>query len=252
MAALPRDLHYQIAARMRYNDPDPSRMGSTTCHNSVPWQRANLVRAVPLPEGRVCGASCGADGGSHALKCKIAGGVQQRHDNARDIMGAWLTENGIASQLEQRVPAWDTATEHAILDVAYNDAVAGRRYVDLAVVAGSTHVDVAPDVRVARHEKFKHKRYPGPALVPFVVDVRGAWGAEALAWLKDIKPQLQVPDKDAAVAVLKYRLAASIQSSVADAVIRSATDTRRPRDPPQRPGPPLIAGAPPGPLLQHL
>ena len=175
-----------------------------------------------------------------------------RHNRIRDVLAEWLKSQGIGVNTEQAVPAWDTPTERAFLDVAYNDAVAGRRYVDLAIVAGSTHVNVAPDVRVARHEKFKHKRYTGPALVPFVVDVRGAWGAEALAWLKDIKPQLQVPDKDAAVAVLKYRLAASIQSSVADAVIRSATDTRRPRDPPQRPGPPLIAGASPGPLLQHL
>ena len=138
------------------------------------------------------------------------------------------------------------------MDVAYHDVVQGCRYVDLAILAGSTHVNVAPDVRVARHEQVKHKRYPGPALVPFVVDVRGTWGVEALAWLKDVKPQLQVPNKEAAAAVLKYRLAASIQSSVADAIIRSATDTRRPRDPPHRRGPPVIAGAPSGPLLQPL
>ena len=59
-------------------------------------------------------------------------------------------------------------------------------------------------------------------------------------------------DKDAAIASLKYRLASSIQSSVADAVIRSSTDTRRPRDPPLRPSPPIITGAPPRPLQQHL
>ena len=150
------------------------------------------------------------------------------------------------------MPAWDTPRERAILDIAYNDAVAGRRYIDLAIIAGSTHVNVAPDVRLARHEKYKHRRYPGPALIPFVVDVRGAWGAEALAWLKDIKPQLRVADKDAAIAALKYRLAAFIQSSVADAVIRSATDTRRPRGPPCRPSPPLITGAPPQALQPPL
>ena len=89
-------------------------------------------------------------------------------------------------------------------------------------------------------------------MIPFVIDVRGAWGAEARAWIKDIKPQLQVADKDAAIATLKWRLASCVQSSVADAVIRSTTDTRRPRDPPPRPGPPIITGAPPQPLQPRL
>ena len=147
---------------------------------------------------------------------------------------------------------WDTAKQRAFLDVAYQDVVQGSRYIDLAVLAGSAHVNVAPAVRVARHELKKHVRYPGPSLVLFVVDVRGMWGVEAKAWLKDIKPQLQVPDKDAAAAVLKYRIAASIQSAVADSILRSATDTRRPRNPPSRGGAPIITGAPSGPLLQPL
>ena len=37
---------------------------------------------------------------------------------------------------------------------------------------------------IARRERRKHARYPGPELVPFVVDVRGRWGREAEAWLK--------------------------------------------------------------------
>ena len=89
-------------------------------------------------------------------------------------------------------------------------------------------------------------------MIPFVIDVRGAWGKEALAWLKTIKPQMQVDDKSAALAVLKWRLAACIQSAVADSVIRSTTDARRPRDPPPRPAPPLLEGVPPPPLQPHL
>ena len=159
-----------------------------------------------------------------------------------------MKDVGIPVQTEQAVPAWDKPGERAVLDIAYFDAQGTQRYLDLAVIAARTHASVAPDIRLERHERYKHRRYPGPALVPFVIDVRGAWGSEARAWLKTIKPQLQVDDKTAAIAILKWRLAACIQISVADAVIRSTTDTRRPRDPPARPGPPIIEGAPPAPL----
>ena len=112
------DVHFQVAARMRYNDPNPW----TAC-NMPGGLRTNLARAVPGPPhpttaetcqnsdrrlGRVCGVWCKGDGGGHAINCKIGGGVQQRHDNSKNIFGSWLLENGVPPQLEQAVPAWDT------------------------------------------------------------------------------------------------------------------------------------------------
>ena len=234
------DIHYQTAARLRYNVPMPNPCGEDTCQNIVPRN------------GRVCGAWCRADKGAHAARCKIGGGVQQRHDNARDVFAKWMRDVGIPVQTEQAVPAWDKPGERAKLDIAYFDAQGTQRFLDLAIIASRAHASVAPDVRLERHERYKHRRYPGPALVPFVIDVRGAWGSEAQAWLKTIKPQLLVDDKNTAISVLKWRLAACIQISVADAVIRGTTDTRRPRDPPVRPNPPSFEGAPPPPLQPCL
>ena len=111
----------------------------------------------------------------------------------------------------------------------------------MAVVAGKIHANVAPAVRIVRHERKKHGRYPGPALVPFVLDVRGAWGKEAQAWLRDVTPQLHCEDKAGAVALLKWRIASTLQSAVADAALRCSTTTRRSRN--AVPAPPLRAAA---------
>ena len=173
--------------------------------------------------------------------------MQQRHDNARDTLAKWMREVGIPVSTEQQVPTWNKPNERAVLDIAYYDAQGRERYLDLAVIAPHNGRSLPPAVRLERHERTKHRRYPGPALVPIVIDVRGAWGPEARAWLKTIRPQLPVDDKPAAIATLQWRLAASIQSAVADAVLRSTTDTRRPRDPPAPSPPPAPDGARPAP-----
>ena len=103
------DTHYRMAARLRYNIPQPNPGGTSTCQNLA--HRA----------GHVCGVSCRDDYGAHAARCKHGGGVQQRHDNARDVLAKWLTEVGVPARTEQAVPAWRTSTERAVLDVAYFD-----------------------------------------------------------------------------------------------------------------------------------
>ena len=175
----------------------------------------------------------------HAVDCRIGGGVQQRHDGARDCVIAWMREMGLHPHKEQRVPAWDTARASAILDIAYLDAKTGTRYLDIAIVSGGTHANLPAATRIARHEQHKHTRYPGPALVPFVIDVRGMWGSEARAWLRDVKPQLSSPDPEEAIRLLKYRLSACIQGAVAEQVIRCATANKRERQAP----PPTAAEA---------
>ena len=226
------DPHFLVAARMRYGAADPVPRGSATCQNSA--QRT----------GRVCGAGCGGDGGQHSLVCKIGGGVQQRHDNVRDAILDWMKEFGLQPQAEQNVPEWGTPRERAVLDIAYTDSRGGRRYVDVAVVAGDTHCTLAPSVRTERHERKKHRRYPGPALVPFVLDVRGAWGKEALAWVRNLQPQIRADDRRAATDKLKWQVAAALQSAVADAATRSGAANKRHRH--EAPGAPAPAPAPVG------
>ena len=143
-----------------------------------------------------------------------------------------MKELGLSPWTEQAVPAWDTNKKKAILDIAYLDPRTGPRYIDVAVVAGNIHAHVEPKIRIERHEKLAHRRYPGPALVPFVMDIRGTWGREALSWVKDLKPFLPPQDRDRAFLSLRWRLSSSVQSSVADAILRSSTATRRPRPPP--------------------
>ena len=134
--------------------------------------------------------------------------------------------------LEQAVPQWDTQRAKAFLDIGYLDKHRGQRYLDIAVIAGGTHAAVPVATRLERHARAKRQSYPGAALIPVIIDVRGALGKEALARLKEIKPQIQAPDKEAAMAFLKWRLASSIQGSIADAVLRSTTSTRRERGTP--------------------
>ena len=229
------DAHVKVAMRLRYNVPEPNPGGTDTCRNCLPRQ------------GRICGSDCRCDGGAHALVCKLGGAVQQRHDDARDVLFNWLKDMGLHPWREQAVPAWDTPKKKAILDIAYCDPRMGVRYIDIAITAANVHADVPPDIRIQRHERFKRRRYPGPPLIPFVIDIRGAWGKEAIAWIKDLKPFLNTEDKNAAIASLRWRLSASLQSAVADAIIRSTTETRRARDPPQTPPPAAATPPPTGP-----
>ena len=106
------------------------------------------------------------------------------------------------------------------------DAGGRQRYLDLAIIAGNTHASVAPEIRLLRQERVKHRRYPGPDLVPFIIDARGAWGVEARQWMREIKAQIAVPDKDVAIAALKWRLAAGVQRAIAEAVIQCSTTPR--------------------------
>ena len=50
----------------------------------------------------ICGAVHGHDGGKHATKCNIGGGVAQRHNDVRDALGEWLTDTGKCPNLSRK------------------------------------------------------------------------------------------------------------------------------------------------------
>ena len=53
-----------------------------------------------------CGAVHGHDGGTHAVKCHIGGGVSKRHDDIRDALSEWLEDIG-------RTPLINSRKSHA-------------------------------------------------------------------------------------------------------------------------------------------
>lgn len=58
--------------------------------------------------------------------------------------------------------------------------------VDVSIVAAGTANSLGHGLILARREQAKHCRYPGKGLVPLVVDVPGRWGAEAVAWAREV------------------------------------------------------------------
>ena len=68
-------------------------------------------------------------------------------------------------------------------------------YIDVSVVAATTRTGVTSAQLISRREKHKHVRYPGGLLIPFVVDVRGSWGKEAIAWSKGLLRHLDPKDR---------------------------------------------------------
>ncbi len=96
-------------------------------------------------------------------------------------------------EYEQLVPAWDTATEQAKLDLMVTFQ-GSTHYVDVAVVS-PTSQDAARCAAAAkvdghacrRETQEKHKRYPataGPSLYAFVLETHGRPSAEAAAYLR--------------------------------------------------------------------
>ena len=193
----------RVAIRLRLYAASPVEGASPTCQNTIQG-------------GRCCSCDCLDDHGHHALTCRLGGGVQTRHNRIRDELRDWLKAQGVGASTEQAVPAWDTPRERAVLDVAYMDSVRGARFSDVAVLAAHSHRGVPAQTRLERHERKKHVRYPGPHLVPFVVDVRGRWGKEAQAWARAMILRLPAEDRALAMQDLRWRISRALQIAVAE------------------------------------
>ena len=180
-------------------------------HHFVVAVRCRLrAEAVPPAAGGCqhayveTGRRCGRDldvKGRHARTCKIGGGVVARHDRIRDWLAKFVgTMIGREALTEQFVPHWDRhrdgALERARLDVVFDNVQGRRVHVDVAVVEASTADPHDQRQRAARdgaaasrEEDVKRRRYPGPSLVPFVMESMGRLGEGADTLLRAIVPK---------------------------------------------------------------
>jgi len=160
----------------------PSGRGDGTCRH----RRKN---------GTLCGAALDARG-THALTCNCGGGVDRRHNRIRDVVAAWLKEQGHeAVDTEQCVPQWqrigtDGAPEDARLDVAFRSGGV-QQYVDVVVTSpvsadgARNRRNAATDGAAAESaEQGKRRRYPHPELTPLAVETLGRLGTVAQAFAK--------------------------------------------------------------------
>ena len=204
--------------------------------------RRRLLIAEPVPEwgnkcnhrnkDGICGAFMGADHGRHACSCKLGGGIVERHDDVKNEVAEWLrTEVNIKCKTEQVIPEWGrintttNAWEDAKLDIIYNDERGARICLDVAVVDGSETVGNSKTA-LSRREANKHRRYPAANLFPFVVDTRGKWGNEALAWTKAVLKNVDPEEKGKLVRSLRVRVSVALQRSVADLMICATKEIR--------------------------
>lgn len=127
---------------------------SGVCHHA----RANRA---------ICGVVHGHDGGRHATRCNIGGGVTQRHDDVRDALYEWLEDIGRHPRMELEVPHWNTANERALLDIVLSDPRLGEVCIDVPVVTTVTLGAGRGALRgIARRERKAHIRYPGRGFYP--------------------------------------------------------------------------------------
>ena len=138
----------------------------------------------------------------------------------RDALKTWLVTQGISAEIEQDIPEWGRADEGAVLDVVYRDGAAGRVCIDVSITDGAQIARQGRPWRfvLERRERLKHTRYPGPGLRPFVVDVGGRWGREAVAWLRQVVRKLPEEDRSQAAQSCRSAVAMALQSQCAEQV----------------------------------
>ena len=202
------DKYFKVAVRRRLRCPTlVPQQSLTCCHRSR--------------DGRPCGAVLPADNGHHAVCCSRGGGTVARHGAVRDTLAAWLRDDlGLSVHTEQEVPRWHTARERAVLDLVYAGPAANTVKMDVSVVDGATTHRGVRQAKwcLARRERTKHHRYPGPGLVPFVLDTRGRWGHEAMAWLRAVARTVPQDLRADAMARCRYKVSVALQRGVADQV----------------------------------
>ena len=98
----------------------------------------------------------------------------------RSGSGRWGTT--CHAQVEQTIPEWHSEQDGvAVLDVVYHRGLHGRVCLDISLVDSAAVAAVNRTYKVAlqRRERVKHRRYPHPGLVPFVMDLNGRWGGRS-------------------------------------------------------------------------
>ena len=206
------DAHFIRALRRRLR-VRPSEMGGTCRHKN----KGN--------GGALCGQALDARG-LHARVCNSGGGILRRHDRIRDWLAKWIGKMlGQEVPTEQYVGKWDRwkrdargqlVLERARLDIVFQGR-AGPVYVDIAVVeagAGAASTlrerSVQDGLAAAREEDDKRRRYPGPDLVPFVVEAGGRLGESAQSLIRSVAPRDPV-DRGQEIAAAKRTLSALLQ-----------------------------------------
>ncbi len=117
----------------------------------------------------------------------------------------------------------------ARLDVAFDNALGKRVYVDVAVTDAGT-VDLhelrqraaADGAAALRKEDRKRLRYPGPELLPFVVEALGRPGGSAMSFLKEVAPK-SLEERAKALGAARQSLSALLQMGNAE-LLMSAVD----------------------------
>ena len=70
--------------------------------------------------------------------------------------------------------------------------------------------------------KKKHRRYAGAGLYPFVIDCRGKWGREALAWATIACSQLPQDEKAKTMRRLRVMVSVAVQQATAEQVLSAS------------------------------
>lgn len=153
----------------------------------------------------------------------------RRHNAVRDALAGWLQSLKLPVAREQAVPRWHREGEQAILDLVYRDPRLGDMCVDVSIV-DSAYIGAPRSAPMAlqRREVAKHRRYPGHGLVPFVMDTRGRWGREAVAWVQNVTSGFPDAERLEAVRQCRIQLGRALQLTVADQVLEAV------RPPPAR------------------
>ena len=173
----------------------------------------------------------------HARTCKVGGAIVRRHDRIRDWLASWISRMMDHEILtEQYVPKWDRVktnvrgeqeVERARLDIVFQGRT-GPVYVDIAITEAGTASAQALSQRAqvdgaaaAHEEREKHWRYPGPDLIPFVVEAGGRMGVSAESFLRSVVPK-DLEDRPAEIAAAKQALSCLLQLGNAEVLLGSA------------------------------
>ena len=156
-----------------------------------------------------------------------------RHDRMRDWLAARITQvMGRTALTEQLVLKWGRPNKEeeiirARFDVAYNDAQGRRMYIDVEVTDAAT-LDahelrtraVRDGAAAAREEDRKRLRYPGPDLVPFVIEAMGRPGDSADALLRSLAPR-DLTERSRVLGAARQSLSVLLQMGNAELILSS-------------------------------
>ena len=121
---------------------------------------------------------------------------------------------------EQVIDGWKTKEGEAVLDVVYHMGAKGRICLDVSLVDAANVARTRSNYKyvLKRREREKHLKYPHVGLVPFVLDNRGRWGAEAETWLRQVLSEVPEEERSEARCQLRASVAHSLQGQVAEQI----------------------------------